>query len=52
MKIAKGLMVFSAIAMCMPVFADEFETNYDQEIIKLNKRIQQIEQEKKKHKIN
>ncbi|CNC51902.1 Uncharacterised protein [Yersinia frederiksenii] len=47
MNIVKGLVVFSAITMCMPVFADEFETDYDQEIIKLNKRIQQIEQEKK-----
>ncbi len=47
MNILKGLVVFSTLTMCAPVLADEFETDYDQEIHKLNKRIQQIEQEKK-----
>lgn len=52
MNILKGLVVFSTLTMCAPVLADEFETDYDQEIHKLNKRIQQIEQEKKKHRKN
>lgn len=47
MKILTGLVIFSAIAIATPVLADEFETDYDQEIIKLNQRIQQIEKEKK-----
>lgn len=47
MNILKGLVVFSTLTMCAPVLADEFETDYDQEIHKLNKRIQQIEQEKR-----
>ncbi len=47
MNILKGIVVFSTLTMCTPVSADEFETDYDQEIYKLNKRIQQIEKEKK-----
>lgn len=47
MNILKGIVVFSTLTMCTPVLADEFETDYDQEIYKLNKRIQQIEKEKK-----
>lgn len=47
MNILKGFVILSTLTMCMPLLADEFETDYDQEIHKLNKRIQQIEQEKK-----
>lgn len=47
MNILKGIVVFSTLTMCTPVLADEFETDYDQEIYKLNKKIQQIEKEKK-----
>lgn len=52
MNILKGFVVFSALTLCIPVLADEFETDYDQEIHKLNKRIQQIELEKKRRRIS
>ncbi|RJL52908.1 hypothetical protein [Pectobacterium carotovorum] len=47
MKMIAKIMLCGTIVLTGSAMADEFRTDYDQEIIRLNERIKQIEKEKK-----
>ncbi|SCC50141.1 hypothetical protein [Kosakonia oryziphila] len=51
MKILSGIIILTSVAFSSSLLADETSIDYDQEIIKLNKRIQQMEKEKHDHQL-